>query len=866
MKKKILLILPLIGILPLASCKKHEHTYSSAFSYDETNHWHPATCEHKDEVQYKGPHVFGDFEVIKEPTNEEAGLKQAKCTVCGYTKSEEIPFNHVHTYSTDWSYDRTNHWHVATCSHKDLKSNEAVHTFDEWTYVDQATPTSQGRRYKTCSICKYVDEELFDYQYPEGTIQNPFNITKAIEEANKLDVSTYSNKKYYVKGVVSHCYQSGNSFRIMFYTPGTQEESRFFATEAQINTDMTLADYDDDGLIGATVTLYGYLKKEYDSTGTNYLYKMPAIDELYSPSHEHEIPMVVEVTNGTPISSVPHEHTFNTSIVMHDSETHWNPATCFHTNVRGNEEPHTFDEWVIDTPATTTKIGKKHKTCPKCSYTVYEDIPMVTGDGTFTLYTFNDFHGAVNEYSSSSHIGLAKFATYLKNVSSQPNTMIIDSGDTFQGSIESNYNNGAMITDVFNYAHVDVHTLGNHDFDWGMDKITANKAKSASDGWHMTNLAANIYDYNFSTKVEGNVHQSQLGDKYYIKTLDNGLRVGVVGVIGSDQITSICSPLVETICFKAHIQVLKNLSDELRTSKGCDIVIASIHASAEDTMGKGLTEVSSISQKKYFDYVACAHSHYNEKYTENDVYYTQASAYGERMYKSTFTVSKGNITNCVVEDLNYSTITNSVTTVDSNISNIIASYAKDYSSIGSTVVASSTSGTFYKNNHMPNLLCKAMYTEARKQGYTVDMACTNDARYNVTGSSWTYSTLYEAFPFDNTVYIAKIKGSKNVKELCNYNYRYHNSSLTSMDYNTWYTVAVIDYLLFHTNSSRDYDYFSFDSSNMQIIGSLKKANGDTYIYRDICSDYVKTLSGTIYASDYNKTLDEFKAPSIPSSY
>jgi 2',3'-cyclic-nucleotide 2'-phosphodiesterase (5'-nucleotidase family) len=283
-------------------------------------------------------------------------------------------------------------------------------------------------------------------------------------------------------------------------------------------------------------------------------------------------------------------------------------------------------------------------------------------------------------------------------------------------------------------------------------------------------------------------------------------------------------------------------------------------------MNKGLTEVSPVSNKKYFDYVACAHSHYNEKYTENDVYYTQASAYGERMYKSTFTVSKGNVTNCVVEDLNYSTITNSVTTIDSNISNIIASYAKDYSSVGSTVVASSTSGTFYKNNHMPNLLCKAMYTEARKQGYVVDMACTNDARYNLTGSSWTYSSLYEAFPFDNTVYIAKIKGSKNVRELCKYNYRYHDSSLTSMDFNTWYTVAVIDYLLFHTDSSRDYDYFSFNSSNMQIIGSLKKSNGDTYIYRDICSDYVKTLSGTIYASNYNITLDEFKAPSIPLSY
>ena len=59
-----------------------------------------------------------------------------------------------------------------------------------------------------------------------------------------------------------------------------------------------------------------------------------------------------------------------------------------------------------------------------------------------------------------------------------------------------------MITDVLNYAHVDVHTLGNHDFDWGLDKIVSNKARKASDGWSMNNLSANIYDYDFEAKEE----------------------------------------------------------------------------------------------------------------------------------------------------------------------------------------------------------------------------------------------------------------------------------------------------------------------------------------------------------------------------
>ena len=46
------------------------------------------------------------------------------------------------------------------------------------------------------------------------------------------------------------------------------------------------------------------------------------------------------------------------------------------------------------------------------------------------------------------------------------------------------------------------------------------------------------------------------------KALDNGLKVGVVGVIGSSQITSICSQLVQDVCFTDHIAKAKEEKDE----------------------------------------------------------------------------------------------------------------------------------------------------------------------------------------------------------------------------------------------------------------------------------------------------------------
>ena len=42
-------------------------------------------------------------------------------------KPDPVP-EHVHTFSTEWTSDETNHWHAATCGH-DVKDGESAHTF-----------------------------------------------------------------------------------------------------------------------------------------------------------------------------------------------------------------------------------------------------------------------------------------------------------------------------------------------------------------------------------------------------------------------------------------------------------------------------------------------------------------------------------------------------------------------------------------------------------------------------------------------------------------------------------------------------------------------------------------------------------------
>ena len=62
------LILPILIATTLTSCG-HNHTFSSEWSRDDINHWHAATCEHKEEVSDKAAHSYDDAYI---------------CTVCGY--------------------------------------------------------------------------------------------------------------------------------------------------------------------------------------------------------------------------------------------------------------------------------------------------------------------------------------------------------------------------------------------------------------------------------------------------------------------------------------------------------------------------------------------------------------------------------------------------------------------------------------------------------------------------------------------------------------------------------------------------------------------------------------------------------------
>ena len=69
-----------------------------------------------------------------------------------------------------------------------------------------------------------------------------------------------------------------------------------------------------------------------------------------------------------------------------DNTDHWKECTVVGCGViiEGSKAAHTAGEWIIDTPATATTSGSKHKECTVCGYTMTTETIPATGGGEHT--------------------------------------------------------------------------------------------------------------------------------------------------------------------------------------------------------------------------------------------------------------------------------------------------------------------------------------------------------------------------------------------------------------------------------------------------------------------------------------------------
>lgn len=457
-----------------------------------------------------------------------------------------------------------------------------------------------------------------------------------------------------------------------------------------------------------------------------------------------------------------------------------------------------------------------------------------SGPVTLDFYSINDLHGRVNENSSENATGLSKLSTYLKQLKAQNPTgfTFVNAGDSFQDTYESGENKGNLIAEWLDMSGCEVMALGNHEFDWGQDALKKNKELAGN----CTFLGANVID---TTTNE----VSSLGDPYKIIER-GGVKIGIIGTIGSDQFTSITSPLISNLDFLNTTSVVKQYSDELRTEKGCDVILWVNHADYDDSDPTAVTSVSSVSGKKYVDAVFNAHSHQYEQYEENGVYFLQGASHGQYLSHISLTVDEGEVTSSSYSYINYYSMCD--VSEDSDVEALKDKYyTSEYITARDAVQGTITGNSKISKYLGGAILAKATYDLYPSLMTDVDIVMNNGCRNAGTSGSQTRESLFNMMPFTNKTYIvSNIKG-EDINNEISYNYYYKPEENKTFDNDSYYTVAVIDYLLFHMGSSRTYNYFpSFSESNI-------KGVIDEYSV-DILCNYLQQ-KGTINTSSFTGT-------------
>lgn len=229
---------------------------------------------------------------------------------------------------------------------------------------------------------------------------------------------------------------------------------------------------------------------------------------------------------------------------------------------------------------------------------------------TMSLVGTNDLHGAILPTDGAG--GLALLGGYLKNLRAARARdggalLLVDAGDMFQGTLESNLTEGASVISAYNVLGYAAAAVGNHEFDFGpvgpeprnpgADTRGALKARAAEA--HFPLLAANLIDAATGRPVDWpNVKPSIVVDV-------NGTRVGIIGVLTIATLSA-TAPIntggLRVVPLAAAIEQQARLLRE----QGVTIVVVAAHAGGTCTRFDDPANLASCNQSSEIVSVARA--------------------------------------------------------------------------------------------------------------------------------------------------------------------------------------------------------------------------------------------------------------------
>ena len=284
---------------------------------------------------------------------------------------------HTHTYGGPWYADAKSHWHQCTdsaCpdpsgSTKDLAS----HTF-VWKVDQAATTTQTGLKHEECTVCSYKRSEnteipaLRDYAVTvtcgTATVAAGTPITHAMEGVEVTVTAQAPAGTHFVKWVV----KAGG----ITLANETSATTTFTMPGNDVNIEATYKDAPP-----SHTHSYG---TEWKYDGTNHWHECECGDKADIAAHsasewiidtaatetadgaKHKECTVCKKVLETATIPATHTHSYGTDW-KYDDTNHWHECEC---GDKADVAAHSASEWIVDTAATETAEGAKHKECTVC--------------------------------------------------------------------------------------------------------------------------------------------------------------------------------------------------------------------------------------------------------------------------------------------------------------------------------------------------------------------------------------------------------------------------------------------------------------------------------------------------------------------
>lgn len=443
---------------------------------------------------------------------------------------------------------------------------------------------------------------------------------------------------------------------------------------------------------------------------------------------------------------------------------------------------------------------------------------------TLNIYALNDFHGAFLFDEKNEQAGLSRIGQFLINEkeNNPQNTIVLSSGDMFQGGAESNITYGEIVIEAMNTIGFDSMTIGNHEFDWGEEKL-----KEMAGKMEFPLLGINVFYENDGENT--NIRPSYLAPSTIVDF--DGLDVGIIGSIMSSIDDSIIATIADDFYFAYSQNLIIDEANRLRNEENCDIVILSSHDGSY-RLYEDLSE--------YVDAIFLGHEHEKlEGKYENGVPYVEGLNYGTYLSHISLDLklnsnNRYDVVSSTVENINcFETFTEESNDVDE----IYNKYKSGIEEIRDEVLYTFDSSV--SKSRFGRFIAYSLLNYVNQKmdvGFISSMGAINSGggvRDNVSEGAFTYGDLIRVYPFENTLSILKVTPEIYEKSYVSQTGLYkvfeNDNNEPVINEDGFCYIATIDYVAYKSTYPKE-DIIDYSSiSCRDIVANTLKTEGFIFV-------------------------------------